>query len=322
MLKTRFDLLEHHSTAIAQDQTLDVVLDTDTFNEIDDQFAVIHALRSPERIRLLGLYAAPFRNATCPDPGQGMQQSYDEIIRLLERLPIRPEVPVLRGSQSWMSDVQGSVPSAARDHLIDLAMSRDVQGPPLYVAAIGAPTNVASALQEQPELASRVVVVWLGGHERTHPSAREFNLEQDIAASRWLLNSGCALIRVPCIHPAQKLRTTLPELRHHLTGRNPVCDFLLDRVEQYADAEEPTRRRANAGRAIAYGKEIWDVAVTAWLIDPAWVPTVLRSSPILSEADDWQWSEDPHRHLIREAVDIDRDAILGDLFSKLASIEK
>ena len=65
---------------------LRVVLDTDTYNEVDDQFAVVHALLSPERISLQALYAAPFHNGRSDGPADGMEKSYDEIIRLLERL--------------------------------------------------------------------------------------------------------------------------------------------------------------------------------------------------------------------------------------------
>ena len=41
---------------------VDAVIDTDTFNEVDDQFAISYALRSQDRIRVQALYAAPFLN--------------------------------------------------------------------------------------------------------------------------------------------------------------------------------------------------------------------------------------------------------------------
>ena len=41
---------------------VDAVLDTDTYNEIDDQFALSYMIRSEEKIRVRGLYAAPFFN--------------------------------------------------------------------------------------------------------------------------------------------------------------------------------------------------------------------------------------------------------------------
>ena len=40
---------------------LAMVLDTDTYNEIDDQFALVYALLSPE-LRVEAVYAAPFLN--------------------------------------------------------------------------------------------------------------------------------------------------------------------------------------------------------------------------------------------------------------------
>ena len=39
---------------------LDMVLDTDTYNEVDDQFALVYALKSVERLNVQAVYAAPF----------------------------------------------------------------------------------------------------------------------------------------------------------------------------------------------------------------------------------------------------------------------
>ena len=39
-----------------------MVLDTDTYNEIDDQFAVVQALLSPDQLAVEAIYAAPFYN--------------------------------------------------------------------------------------------------------------------------------------------------------------------------------------------------------------------------------------------------------------------
>jgi purine nucleosidase len=47
---------------------LRAVVDTDTDNEIDDQFAVVYALRSPERLRVEALYAAPYQNERSTGP--------------------------------------------------------------------------------------------------------------------------------------------------------------------------------------------------------------------------------------------------------------
>ena len=45
------------------------VLDTDTYNEINDQFALVQLVLSPERIGLEAIYAAPFHNDRSTGPG-------------------------------------------------------------------------------------------------------------------------------------------------------------------------------------------------------------------------------------------------------------
>ena len=43
---------------------VDVVMDTDTFNEIDDQFALSYLVRSEDKCTIRGIYAAPFSMKT------------------------------------------------------------------------------------------------------------------------------------------------------------------------------------------------------------------------------------------------------------------
>jgi len=49
--------------------------------------------------------------------------------------------------------------------------------------------------------------------------------------------------------------------------------------------------------------------------EPGWVPSNLIHSPILNEA--LTYSHDSSRHFIRQAMDIDRDAIFEDLYGLL-----
>ena len=37
-----------------------MVLDTDTYNEVNDQFALVYSLLSPEKMSVKAVYAAPF----------------------------------------------------------------------------------------------------------------------------------------------------------------------------------------------------------------------------------------------------------------------
>ena len=64
---------------------VDVVLDTDTFNEIDDQFALAYLIKSDEKLNLKAIYAAPFYNEKSTGPKDGMEKSYEEIMKMCIR---------------------------------------------------------------------------------------------------------------------------------------------------------------------------------------------------------------------------------------------
>ena len=278
-----------------------IVLDTDTANEIDDQFALAYALLSPERITLEAIYAAPFQNQRY-GPAEGMEQSYDEIMRVLERMGRSGDGLVFRGSTAWLPAPEEPVPSAAADDLIQRASAPHAA--PLYVVAIGAITNVASALLQAPQIAPNIVVVWLGGNPSYWPHATEFNVEQDMHAARVIFDSGVPLVHVPCINVTEHLRTTQAELVRFVQGRGAIGDYLFSIFSHHYDDHW------------ARSKEIWDLGAVAYLVNPAWCDSVLIHSPILTDSE--TWSFDPHRHLIREVRSLQRDPIFADLFHKLA----
>ena len=72
--------------------------------------------------------------------------------------------------------------------------------------------------------------------------------------------------------------------------------------------------------SFAWSKVIWDIAAIAYLLDESWVPTHVVNSPIIS--DQFTWSFDKTRHLIKSAYMVNRDAIFKDLFMKLSLYSK
>ena len=282
------------------DGKLRVLLDTDTYNEVDDQFAVVHALLSPDRISLEAICAAPFHNNRSEGPADGMEKSYEEIIRLLDRLGIKDRERVFRGADRYLSSNTEPVESDAAQRIIDL--SKEGEGP-LYVTPIGAITNVASAILMDPSIIERIVVVWLGGQPKHWPSAREFNLKQDVPAAQVVFDSGVPFVQIPCAGVASHLLTTIPEMEVYVKPHGEVGKFLFETYETYRKDQ------------FARSKEIWDISATGWLIDASWVPSHVVPSPILT--DQVTWSADPSRHPIRIAHSVKRDAIFGDLFKKM-----
>jgi inosine-uridine nucleoside N-ribohydrolase len=294
-----------------------MILDTDTYNEIDDQFAIVHALLSPEQLSVEALYAAPFFNQRASSPGDGMEKSYDEILRLLERLEMSADNFAFRGSNGFLSDYRHPHDSEAVQDLIDRAMN---SSEPLYVVAIGALTNIASAILIEPKIIEKIIVVWLGGNALHWPNTIEFNLSGDVLAARLVLDCGVPLVLIPCQGVTTHLRSTVSEIEQYVEGKGAIGDFLAETFKGYSDDH------------FAWSKEIWDVVAIAYLLNADWLPSHIVSSPIISQQTagdvvnhkptDWlkhqlTWSFDHSRHQIRCAYYVQRDPIFRDLFTKL-----
>jgi purine nucleosidase len=286
---------------------LRVVLDTDTYNEVDDQFALAHLLLSPGQVRFEAVYAAPFLNERSTGPADGMEKSYDEIHRVLELVPgaVRPRV--CHGSRSFLADARLPVESDAAHDLVERAMRPGADR--LYVAGIAAATNIASALLMEPRIAERIVVVWLGGHAAYWPTAREFNLKQDLHAARILFDSGVPLVRLPCEPVVSHLSVSVAELAEAIEPYSRLGAFLTARVREFA------------GNPLGWSKVIWDIAASARVIQPNWIPTRQVPSPILQNSMDWGAPESV-RHLVEEAISVNRNAIFADFFAKAKTADQ
>ena len=332
-----------------------LLIDTDTANEIDDQYAVAWALLSPEHMTVEAVTAEPYsfahhraellkaeaaieagerhqdhqvggfqgwihrlhaegRRAADLEfvlPPEGMERSYEEILRVYEKLGADPSGKVFRGAARYMESPEDIVESESVDVIIDLAKSGDA---PLYIAAMGCVTNIAAALLRAPEIIEKIVVIWTSAYPSTAPHCNRpsLNLVQDQHASRLIFDSGVPHIYLPGYHVGAQLKISRPEMEAHVKGRGAIGDYLWELYtnnplhELFAISDRARRTWV-----------IWDIIDIAWLINPDWVPTHVTTSPILDEA--LYWRKDPARHLMREAHDVQRDEIFLDFYNKLAA---
>lgn len=287
---------------------VDVVLDTDTYNEIDDQFALAYMLRSEDKLNVKGICAAPFKNGKASTPAKGMERSYQEIFKVL-KLAGREDLNdiVYRGSDRYLENKDTPVISDAAHFLADLSEAYSPENP-LYIIAIGAITNVASAFLLNPNMKENTVVVWLGGHALHMNNTREFNMYQDVAAARVVFGCGVPLVQLPCDGVVDHFLTTRYELEHWLLGKNELCDYLVQNTIEYMECR---------AKFPNWSKVIWDVTAVAWLLNDKrqFMSDRLEHSPIPQY--DHHYAADHSRHMIQYVYRIKRDALFADLFEKL-----
>ncbi|ELC3206116.1 MULTISPECIES: nucleoside hydrolase [Vibrio harveyi group] len=284
-----------------------VVIDSDTFNEIDDQFAIAWTLLSDDRIDLQAIYAAPFTNnmfdsshSAISDPMQGMALSFEEIHRVIERVTPSKAPKVCSGATRYLKDLPTLESTDATVDLIE--RSKKVEGV-LQVVCIGAPTNIASAIKQDPSIIERIHVIWLGGNSYDWENTYEFNMLQDIEASRVLLDSGVALTQIPCFGVANCMASSVPEIQYYLKGTSNIGNYLAE--------EAPKCPWIGFGNR----KVIWDITAVGYVMNPDWFTTEIVSSPILN--DNFTYSFNKKRHPIRVVKFIERDELFIDMFKKL-----
>jgi len=283
----------------------DVVLDTDAYNEIDDQFAIAYLLRSTEKLNPLAFYAAPFFNEKSNGPKDGMEKSYDEIVKLLKLAG--SDLPVFKGSERYLPDENTPVSSPAVDDLVARAMNYTPERP-LYVVAIGAITNVASALLTEPKIKDNIVVVWLGGHSFDYDKVYDFNMKQDVAAIRVVMKSGVRFAQVPGFTVSGRFTVSKPELEYWLLGKNDLADYLARNTIEEADSYA-------AGKP--WTRIIWDVTAIAWMLNDGDRFLRWRTLPVRLPSYENTFEETPLKHTFGYAYWVDRDALMEDLINKL-----
>jgi hypothetical protein len=114
-----------------------------------------------DRLESLGTSPADLIFTT---PEEGVDLSVAESERVYAAAGLDPNGLVFRGADSYMPDAETPIGSEGVDRLVELA--RQSVGP-LYVAAIGCITNVASALLIAPDIVDKIVVLWTSGYRLT-----------------------------------------------------------------------------------------------------------------------------------------------------------
>jgi purine nucleosidase len=247
-------------------------------------------------------------------PAEGTENSYHEIVKVYELLEEDSTGKVFRGSPGFLSSLDKPFHSEAVDHLIERALADDDR--PLYVVAIGALTNIASAIVIEPKIIDRIVVVWTAAYPSFSPLSNRpsMNLVQDQIASQFLFDCGVPHVYMPGYYIGSQLSLSLPDTERWVKGRGKIGDYL-----HHLYVTNPVYEQFGILEHFGRTWIGWDLVCIAWLLNPDWVPTGLVRSPVLD--DDLYWQHPADRQWMREATSIKRDEIYRDFFRRLETAQ-
>ena len=279
-------------------EKVNVILDTDTYNECDDQFALSYLLKSQDRFNIEAITVAPYHHDNDISIREGTEKSFNEIVKICNWLNFDITDKVFKGSVDYLSNGYRESTEAV-EKIIQTALKNEKT----YILAIGAITNVALALIKEPSIINKIEIVWLGGHSLLSKDNKEFNFAQDIEAVRTVFESNVKLTIIPCKNVASNLMTSIYEVEHYLKGKSDLCDYLCERF--YDDKIHGLQAR----------RVIWDISVIAYMINREWFEIQEISCPNIK--DDTSYELSNNRYMIKMVSYIHVKKIYSDLFKKL-----
>ena len=280
-------------------EKFNLILDTDTYNECDDQFALSYMLKSQDVFNIEAITVAPFshksKNVTTEE---SQELSYNEILKICNWLNFDTTNKVFKGSTDYLQNGYNEENEAV-NKIIEIALKNEKT----HILAIGAITNIALAIKKEPKIIDKIEVIWLGGHSLLQEENREFNFRQDVEAVRIVFESKVKLTVIPCKNVASNLQTSIYELNHHLKDKSELCNYLISRF--YNDGYHGNQER----------RIIWDISVIAYMINKKWFTSKEISCPNIKE--DTSYEITTNRNNITMVTYIDANSVYNDLFEKL-----
>ncbi len=278
-----------------------VIVDADTANEIDDLYAIVRAIAAPE-FRVEGLTSAHFTRSTVSNDTVRQSQAINE--QILDAMGLRNSIPHPVGADRSMPDPTTAVDSPAARLIIERAHAG---GPDdkLTVFALGACTNLASALVLDPSIESKVIFAFIDGDYRNGQwGPGIFNWKNDIHAVKAIFESNVEYVHMPARAVSVEMRLSKIDVDEHLKGKGGVWDLLVDRWETFP-------RTANQKV-----KVMWDVALIEAVLRPNLATPVVVGAPIIHDAQTVeQYPDNVRRIKVFEAID--SDGMANDFWKSL-----
>ena len=280
---------------------INLILDTDTYNECDDQFALSlsYLIKSKDLFNIEAITVAPYshtkRDVKVRD---GQELSYNEILKICNWLNFDTDNKVFKGSMDYIQNGYDEKNDAV-NKIIEIALKNNKT----YILGIGAITNIALAIKKEPKIVNKIEIVWLGGNELGYEDNLEYNFRQDVEAVKIVFESNVKLTILPCKKIVSELRIDINTLKKYLENKSELCNYLIERF--YNDGYH----------GVQESRVIWDISVIAYMINKNWFETEQISCPNIRKDTSYEVTD--NRHNITFVTKLDRNKIYEDLFNKL-----
>jgi inosine-uridine nucleoside N-ribohydrolase len=213
-----------------------VIIDNDFSGDPDDLFQLVHHVLSPA-VDIPLVVASHLRHGDPMDPGPETARNARAVATdVFGRMGLDSTDRIHEGAAEALIDTSTPRESPAARAIIAEAMRDDVTTP-LFYAAGGGLTDLASAYLLEPRIAQRLILVWVGGSEHDglalppmNAMPIEYNLLIDVDAGRVLFGAADLTIwQIPRNVYRQCLVSDV-ELRRRVASCGALGAYLYEEV--------------------------------------------------------------------------------------------
>jgi len=299
-----------------------VIIDNDFGGDPDGLFELVHHLLSPS-VEIRAIIGSHLR------PGDGFDRSKEtathakqKIEEVLGIMNMSGKYPVYQGSNDPLENDSIPQQSAAAKAIIKEAM-RDDTKLPLYVVCGAGLTDLASAYLLEPKIASRLVLIWIGGPEYTDLAppppgytSLEYNLGIDIKAGQVIFNkSAIPVWQVPRSSYRQVIMP-YSSLLLKVKTQGKIGEYLTAALERVM--KMGVKYNFNLGEIYIVGDSplvLLTALQSSFEPDPSSSKYVLRPSPLINSQGLYEVNNSGRN--IRVYTQLDVHLLLDDFYSKL-----
>lgn len=232
----------------------EVILSTDVGNEIDDQWAIAYMLVNPA-FDVLGIVSTHAPSLPAPSAHATYEVLKDEVEH---RLGMTTHPPLFEGSSLPLADRKTPRANAGVDFIVESSkqFSRNQR---LVVLTIGAATDVASAILQDPGIVDRIHVVAMGFRNLAE-GGKEYNVENDPKAWQVILDSDVPVTIGSGEVCRRDLALSFEHAKKLISSHGPVGAWLWDEYQAWYF------RFVKPLRVDDFSKPwvIWDIVVLAY----------------------------------------------------------
>jgi purine nucleosidase len=299
-----------------------IIIDNDFGGDPDGLFELVHHLLSPS-VEIRAIIGSHLRAGDGFDPSKetaaNAKRKIEEVLNIMN---LDKTFPVYQGSNNALVNDSTAQQSDAANAIIKEAMRTDTKLP-LYIVCGAGLTDLASAYLMQPEIASRLTLIWIGGPEYTDLAppppgytSLEYNLGIDIKAGQAIFNKSAIPIWQVPRNSYRQVLMPYSSLLLKVKRQGKIGDYLAFALERVMKAT--AKWNLNIGETYVVGDSplvLLTALQSSFEADPSSSQYALRPSPLINDQGLYEVNNSGRN--IRVYKQLDVGLLFEDFFSKL-----